>query len=361
MDLVPLLGGCDLLHHLLPVSRVTSRDRFAAVNATETQRYCAFCGLPVPPGISFGRTEPTQELEYCCSGCRTVERADAEQGRAAKNLLRIGLAIFFTMNVMVFSMALWSQSVYPEDPASAQLAHALRNVFRWANLLFSLPVLWLLGRPILLCVHQSIRNRSITTDLLIVIGVTSAFAYSSISVIRGTGHIYFEVGCMVLVFVSLGRWLEANGKLRAGESLDRMAKLLPETVRLLQSTGGFQDVPRQKVRTGDVLRVLAGQRIPLDGTIVAGEGQIDQQMVTGESHFVVNKVGDTVYGGTLNIDGDLQVQVSAENGQETLSRMINLIRTARGKKGRQEQLADLVATWFVPADCVVALWEGWQQ
>ncbi len=315
-------------------------------------------------GFALGKATPDQEVDYCCSGCRTVaslDQVDAQQGIVANHLLRLGLAIFFTMNVMVFTMALWSQSVYPESQIAGPLASALRSVFRWASLLFSLPVLWLLGNPILQGVRQAARRRTVTTDLLILIGVAAAYGYSVVSVVRGEGHVYFEVGSMVLVFVSLGRWLEAKGKLRTGESLDRLANLLPENVRCLQPDGSYQELPRTSVRTGDVLRVLPGERIPLDGTIVDGEAHLDQQMVTGESQFAVSTVGNSVYGGTLNVDGDLRVEVTAENGQETLSRLIQLIRTARSQKGRHEQLADRITTWFVPAVCLIAIGAGWRQ
>ena len=222
-------------------------------------------------------------------------------------------------------------------------------------------MLWLLGAPILEGVWQALRRRAITTDLLILLGVSAAYGYSVISVLRGEGHVYFEVGSMVLVFVSIGRWMEAKGKRRTGESLDALANLLPATVRRLDAAGVFQETPRADVVTGDVLRVLAGERFPVDGRITLGGAHVDEQMVTGESQPTEKICGDAVFSGTLNVDGDLRVEVTAADGRETVSRLIDMVRTARSLKGHQERLADRIATWFVPAVCLIAIAAAWQQ
>ncbi len=334
------------------------------MNQDASERYCAFCGLPVPASFALGVDSPADEIEYCCSGCRTVAsvtEAEREQGAAAGGLLRLGLAVFFTMNVMVFTMALWSQDVYTDPSFSTPLAVILRSVFRWAALVFALPVLYLLGRPIAAGVWQALRRRAITTDLLILLGVSAAYAYSVVSVLRGSGHVYFEVSSMVLVFVSLGRWLEAKGKRRTGESLDALARLLPETVRRQTPQGEFLETPRGEVRTGDVVRVLPGERFAVDGRISAGRATVDQQIVTGESQTVAKSVGDLVFSGTLNVDGDLRIEVTAADGSETVSRILNMVRAARGAKGRHERLADRIAVWFIPAVCTIAIVAGWRQ
>lgn len=191
----------------------------------------------------------------------------------------------------------------------------------------------------------------------------AAFGYSIVSVLRGSGHVYFEVGSMVLLFVSIGRWLEAKGKQRTGHTLDSLAGLLPDIVRIKNADGQFQEAERQVVRTSDILRVLPGERFPVDGIIVSGQASVDQQIVTGESRLVEKTLGDQVYSGTLNSDGDLQLEVTSADGQETVSKILNMIRSARKAKGRQERLADRIAYWFIPAVCIIAVWSGvhsWQ-
>ncbi len=291
----------------------------------------------------------------------SVDWAKEETGDAARGLLRLGLAIFFAMNVMVFTMALWSQDIYDPQAFTSPLAVTLRSVFRWAAMLFSAPVLLLLGGPIARGVISALRHRAITTDLLILLGIVAAYGTSVVSVLRGSGHVYFEVGAMVLVFVSLGRWLEAKGKLRTGESLDALARLLPETVRRRNKSSGFDEIARDQVRTGDTVRILAGERFPVDGQIANGSALIDEQMITGESRAVEKSIGATVSSGTLNLDGDLLVEVTSADGQETVSRILQMIRQARSMKGRHARLADRIAAWFVPLICAIAVIAGTRQ
>lgn len=336
------------------------------MNSARAAEYCAFCGLPLTPAIGGGRAASDQ-ADYCCSGCRVaaaVTEAPEADAALRRLMLRIGLAVFFTMNVVVFTMELWSQDVYADPSFATPLAVHLRGLFLWASLVFSAPVLLLLGGPIATNVWRGMRQRVITTDLLILLGVAAAYLYSSVSVVRGHGQVYFEVGCVVLVFLSIGRWLEARGKYRTGSALDALAQLLPAMVRVRRPAlvGGIQStefVPREQVRMGDVVRVLPGERLAIDGRIVAGIATLDEQIVTGESRTVVKSVGDQVYSGVLNADGDLWIEASAAAGDDMVSRMLALVREARRTKGRHERLADRVAAWFTPLVCLAAVLVAW--
>ncbi|HMP06150.1 MAG TPA: HAD-IC family P-type ATPase, partial [Lacipirellulaceae bacterium] len=321
--------------------------------------YCAYCGLPVR-GL-WGSAPPKEgEPDYCCTGCRVAAGiAAAPEGDAAVRgqLVRTGLAIFFTMNVVVFTMELWSQDVYSDPAHDSPFALHLRAVFQWASLVFAAPVLLLLGGPIVKNVWHTLRRGAITTDVLILLGVAASYLYSAISVMRGAGAIYFEVGCVVLVLLSLGRWLEARGKHRTGAALDHLARMLPATVRDRPLSPGVpvEEIPRDEIIPGDVVRVLPGERIPVDGCIAVGRATLDEQIVTGESRPVVRGAGDAVSSGVVNLDGDLWIRVSAAAGADLVSRMLDLVREARRSRGRYERLADRIAAWFVPAVCVIAL------
>ena len=270
-------------------------------------------------------------------------------------MMRLGIATFCTMNVLAFSMALWSRDVYGKHFSDdTTLAGAIDGLFRYATLLFAVPVLLLLGGPLLANAWQAVRRGVLTADVLILFGVVGAYIYSTVSVVRGEGSIYFEVGCVVLAFLTLGRWFEASGKMKMSQALDDLAKLLPDSVhQVLGDT--IRDVPRDAVQIGDSLRVLAGERFAVDGRIVVGEAEIDEQTVTGEGRTVTKVAGDSVYSGTLNRDGDLRIIVTAAAGQETVSRLLELVRKARRTPGDFQRLADQIAVWFVPLTCIVAL------
>jgi heavy metal translocating P-type ATPase len=265
---------------------------------------------------------------------------------------RLGLSIFLSMNVMVFTMALWTRDVYGHgDDGSA--ASVLPGLFRYLCLLFALPVLFLLGIPLFENAWRSLRRGVWTADLLLGIGIIAAYAYSAASTFRDEGPVYFEVGCAVLVLVTLGRWLEATGKLKSTSALESLEKLLPERARIIR--GGSETlVPLGEVRTGDQLHVLAGERIPCDGTVAGAAGAVDEQIITGESQAAVKEPGDAVFGGSINLDSSLFVTATATSQGGTFARMLELVRRARESKGHYERLADRIVAVFLPAVALVA-------
>ncbi|MDR3633322.1 MAG: heavy metal translocating P-type ATPase [Isosphaeraceae bacterium] len=319
--------------------------------------FCDHCQLPVPaPWWGRSRDAKVEGPHYCCFGCQvaaaiSLERGDRGAARAA--LTRLGLAVFFTMNVVAFTMALWTTDVYGVDETS-RLAVAFSGLFRYVALVFAAPVLLLLGGPLIENAVRELRRGVLSTDILLASGVVAAFLFSVVSVVRGHGPIYFEVGCVVLVMVTLGRWLEATGKQRATDALERLEKLLPEQVRRVRD-GREELVPLGELARGDALRVLPGERIPADGRVVCNLAFVDEQVLTGESQPVLKQPGDVVLGGTLDLDGDLTLEVTAAGASGTLARLIEMVRAARQLKGAYERIADRVSSWFVPAVTAVAL------
>lgn len=302
---------------------------------------CAYCGLPLAPAAAG------PEVQFCCFGCRFASAVTAEtgaEGQARWTLTRLGLSVFFTMGAMMFSMALWSQEL---DGAQDATAQALFDLYRYACLLFASPVLVMLGFPLFENAVHRARQGQITTDLLLALGVAAAFVYSLQSVWTGSGHVYFEVTCSVLVAVTLGRWLEATGKLKTTEALRSLERLLPESV--IRIDDGREDrVPLASIRIGDLIRVRPGERIPCDGTIERNSAAIDEQLVTGEGEPRVKGPGDATFSGTLNIDGELFVRVTTESEDSTVSKLVSAVTRAALRRGVQLRLADRIAAGFVP-------------
>ncbi len=323
---------------------------------------CRYCGLPlssgwlISPPIAHSDGD-VPAAEYCCFGCRfaaSVAAEGGETGEARWTLTRLGIAIFFTMNVMVFTMALWSRDVYHDHPSvSSPSATVMYDLLRYACLLFAAPVVLLLGGPFLEQTWSSLRRGQITTDWLLLAGIVAALAYSILSLMTGGTHIYCEVACMVLVAVTLGRWLEATGKLKTTEAIRSLQRLLPDTVRVVEGSH-VRQVPLEQVRTDQLIRVLPGERIPLDGVLVRNQALVDQQLLTGESRPVVCRVGDSVYAGSLNLDGDISLRVSASASAGTLQRLVDLVTQALLQKGVEQRLADQLTRWFVPLVAIVA-------
>jgi heavy metal translocating P-type ATPase len=331
-----------------------------------SEELCDFCGLPVP-GSWWSRSDSHAAsaaiVKYCCFGCRVAAQVTGERGEAGGSralLTRLGIAIFLSMNVMVFTMALWSQDVYGFDLGSEATA-TLTDLFRYICLLFSIPVLILLGQPLLSNAIETTRQGRPSIDLLLSVGILAAFAYSAVTVFRGSGHLYFEVVCMVLVLVTLGRWMEATGRQKANAALDRLERLVPETVHKVvgQELG---QVPRNTVQSGDLLRVLPGERIPIDARVIEGIAQLDRKLLTGESDAVRVSAGEDVYSGSLVLDGPLTVRAATGPDDDTLARMLAIVRRARLKAGSYVRLADRAAVLFLPLVVVIAIgtlfWQG---
>ena len=324
---------------------------------------CDYCRLPLPVSLWDGQASQRVPAEgpepaiYCCLGCRmaaAIVNGSETQGVPRALLARLGLSGFFTMNVIAFTMALWTTDVYGPGEASSPMSATLAGLFRYVVLLFSLPVLAMLGFPLFEHAWSNLRRGVLSTDWLLASGVGASFAVSFLSVIRGDGPIYFEVGCVILVMTALGRWLEATGRVQAGAALDSLAKLLPDQVRRLED-GQEALVPRESIRVGDQIRVLAGERIPADGRVVRNAGLVDEQVLTGESRPVLKEPGDRILGGTLNLDGDFTIRVTEAGGTATLARVVEMVRRARESKGRYQRLADRAATVFAPTVLVIAL------
>lgn len=305
---------------------------------------CSYCGLPA--GTKTRLAEDDTEV-FCCLGCRIaagILSNDDESGNRWA-LTRLGLAIFFTMNVMVFTMVLWTWNVH-ELPEDSKII-AFREVLRYACLLFSAPVLLLLGGPLVESSLDAWQQRRFTTDVLLLMGVVAAYAYSVYSLMAGMPDVYFEVACMIMVAVTFGKWLEATARFRVTKALRSLRQLLPDVVRVVNEDRESM-VALQEVRPGFLVRVLAGERIPVDGKLEGGVGTIDEQIITGESLPRAKNTGDEVYGGTLNLAGDVFVRASSSADSGAIARLARAVEAATASKCRAIRRADTLAAWFVP-------------
>ena len=161
---------------------------------------------------------------------------------------------------------------------------------------------------------------------------------------------------MILVMTTLGRWLEATGRLKATSALDALTRLLPVDVRRLRPAAEEEQfVPLAEVKLGDLLRILPGERFPADGQVERNAALVDEQVLTGESRPVLKEPGARILGGTLNLDGDLVVRVNAVGPDGTLARLVEMVKQARLSKGRYQRLVDRISTWFFPAVAGIAV------
>lgn len=203
------------------------------------------------------------------------------------------------------------------------------------------------GYPLLyLAVTRLVRQRWVSSALLIVVAMVASLCMAEV----------FAAGEVAFI-MALGSILEEKTTERAGKGLRKLAGLMPRTGRVLTESGE-RVIPASEIERGMTLRVLAGEVIPADGRVTAGETSVDQSVLTGESLPVDKAAGDEVFCGTLNQYGSVDVEVTGAGADSSLSRMIGLLRDAENKKAPMQRIADKWATWLVPVAIVIAAATG---
>jgi len=230
---------------------------------------------------------------------------------------------------------------------------------QWMNgllLLLSLPVISYSGRQYYLGAWYALRAGSANMDVLVALGAGVAFAYSvAVTVGPGWGdHVYFETAAMIITLIKLGKYLEARAKTQTGAAIRALLDLQPPLAWVVRD-GQEQQQLAALVQVGDTVRVRPGERIPVDGTVIAGQSQVDESMLSGEAMPVSKQVGDAVTGATLNGLGLLTLRAERVGADTALARIIQLVRQAQGSKAPIQRLADRVAEVFVPVIVGLAL------
>jgi P-type Cu2+ transporter len=322
-----------------------------------TATECAHCGLPLGRRPVVADVEG-QRAQFCCYGCvlaLQVTRARGESGAAATILVRLGLAIFFAINVMMMSMPTYVPYVYGADAADE--TSGLFQLLRVLALVLAAPVIGLLGWPILVGAANGLRRGGANTDALIVLGTVAAYALSVANTIRGAGPVYFDTAAMLLVLVTLGRYLEARAKAEAGAAV--RATLAPGPVLATRLRNGTSElVSPEALVPGDVVRVGPGDAFPTDGIVLDGMGGVDEAALTGENRPVTKETGSAIAGGTCSIEGLFRVRVTALAAESAAARIAALLAGARRERAPAERLADTVAGVLVPIVVAIALAAG---
>ena len=198
---------------------------------------------------------------------------------------------------------------------------------------------------------QSLRNGSANMDVLVALGITAAYGYSVLVLLRIggiSGEVFFETSAMLITFIRFGKWLEARAKGRAGEALKSLLRLQADQARLLVD-GEERLIEASRVQVGDQVVVRPGDRIPVDGKVIAGSAAVDESMISGEPQPVDKEPGDPVTGATVNASGRLVVQAERVGSATVLAQIVRMVEQAQGDKAPIQRLADQVSAWFVPA------------
>ena len=236
----------------------------------------------------------------------------------------------------------------------------------WIQLAFATPVVLWAGWPFFERGWASILNRHFNMFTLIALGTGASYLFSvfallfpaaipaSFRVHSGDVPLYFEPAAVITVLVLLGQVLELRARSQTSSALKSLLGLTPRTARLVHSFGDEEDAAIDRIQRGDVLRVRPGEKVPVDGVVTEGASFLDESMVTGEAVPVEKFVGAPVTGGTVNGTGSFLMRAERVGAHTLLSQIVRLVSQAQRTRAPIQRLADVVASWFVPAVVLVS-------
>ncbi|HUI68291.1 MAG TPA: heavy metal translocating P-type ATPase [Nitrospirota bacterium] len=228
--------------------------------------------------------------------------------------------------------------------------------------LLTTPVQFWAGRHFYQNAWASIKHGSTNMNTLVVVGTSSAYAYSTVLTFfpEALGHYgshggaYYDTAAIIITLILFGKYLEARAKSRAGEAIKKLMGLQPRTARVVRE-GIELDIPIEEVDAGDLIVVRPGEKIPVDGVIRSGYSSVDESMLTGESLPVEKKMSDVVIGATINKTGTFTFEATKVGRDTMLSQIIRMVQEAQGSKAPIQRLADYISSIFVPAVISIGL------
>ena len=279
-----------------------------------------------------------------------VQEAAAREQKSL--LIRFGTAAFLSMQLMGYTLALYAGYFQGIDPG-------IRQIIQYFAAAVTTPVVLYSGWPFLSGAWRSLINRAPNMDLLIALGVSTAYGYSLYSMLQG-GEVYFDTAAMIVTLILLGRLFENSARNRSMSGIDKLLQLAPETAQLVDGelTRTVQSISLQP---GDLILVLPGERVPVDSVVFEGESEFDESTITGEALPVCRSAGEPIASGSLNLSNSITLQVIRVAAESFVSRMNRMVEEAQNRKAPVQSLADRVATIFVPIVIAIALatWGYW--
>jgi P-type Cu+ transporter len=338
---------------------------------------CPKCGMVLEPAAP---SAPSIRTEYVCpmhpeivrpepGSCpicgmtlepRTVTLEDEVSPELIDMTRRFWVGVVLSAPIAVLAMS----DMIPGQPVQRIVSSRLLN---WLQLVLATPVVLWGGWPFFQRGWASIVNRSLNMFTLIAIGVGTAYFYSVVATLfphlfpqsfrghSGEVGVYFDAAAVITTLVLLGQVLELRARSKTSRAIKALLGLAPKTARLIRDDGTEVDVPLERVKPGDRLRVRPGEKIPVDGIVLEGTTSVDESMITGEPIPVEKAKGSKVTGGTVNGTGSFIMQAERVGSDTLLAQIVRMVAEAQRSRAPIQKLADVVAGYFVPAVVLVAV------
>lgn len=242
-------------------------------------------------------------------------------------------------------------------------------LLRWS---LCTPVQFIIGRRFYWGSYHALRQKSANMDVLVALGTNAAYFYSIYVMIKASmsesfeGQDFYETSAMLISFILLGKYLEVLAKGKTSDALSKLTDLTPDTAYLLtiDSDGNVlseTEINSQLIQRNDILKIVPGAKVPVDGVVTDGQSHVNESMITGEARPVSKGPGDKVIGGTINENGCILIRATHVGSETALSQIVQLVEAAQLAKAPVQRLADQISRLFVPTVVVAAFltWLGW--
>lgn len=294
------------------------------------------------------------------AGFKVVKNKEAATENAAKNekMSKINLIVALIFSIPLFFISMGHMIGISLPGAISPDSNPVR--FALIQLVLVIPVL-IAGRKFFINGVRAVLHKNPNMDTLVAMGSSSAFIYSLIMTAKiisdndgHSHHLYFESAGMIITFILIGKMLEAISKKRTTDAVGKLRSLIPDTTEVMRN-GEKMTVKTAEIQIGDIFTVVPGSAVAADGKVISGSTSVDESMITGESMPVSKKTGDTVFGGTINKNGTVEVEVTAVYGETVLSQIIRSVEDAGASKAPIATLADKISGIFVPTVFTIAV------
>lgn len=292
---------------------------------------CSICGMDLEPQVASPEEEDDPELKSMT--------------------VRFWVALALTVPLFILSMSMMA--------GFDLLESFTHETHLWTQLILSTPVVFYCGWPFLVRCAKSFKSGNMNMFTLIGIGTGTAYLYSLFAMLfpeqipstfkkEGSIPVYFEASAMITTLVLLGQVLELKARKKTSGAIRELFSLVPDTARRIED-GIETEVKIDEIKNGDVLRIVPGDKIPVDGKIISGKSTVDESMITGEPVPVEKGEEDSVIGGTVNQTGSFEMSAEKVGRETVLSQIISLVAEAQRSRAPIQKVVDQVAGYFVPA------------
>lgn len=274
-----------------------------------------------------------------------------ENNRKAVSLdlyLRFAVAVFCSLNIMMFAYPLYATYFDYDSQGYGEL-------FAWLSFLSAIPVILYSAWPIFYRFAISLQVGLCGMEALVVISVSTGFGLSVYELLRGSTRVYFDSISVIITLVLLGKIIEAKAKFSVKDAILRLTRAIPRRGRKRFTDGSQIFVPVKEINPEDLIVVVSGEKIALDGVVTEGEGLCDESIMTGESLPVKKKIGNNVLAGSILQNGSIVVRVTSVNEGTALHKIINTVEKEIANKAVYIRAADQVVYWFVPLVLLLAI------